>query len=144
MIVFLAGSFHTPDEEKFLEDIYELLTDKGYDVWWAPKQVERCYESKDSDLLERVNKTEERAIEESDILVAVMRGASFGTAFEIKHAFDNDINIIGYIAKDSPQFNSGAFKYRVSTIVRSNEELLAKLKDLEKTTKSFDHIRDFL
>lgn len=126
--IFLAGSFREPEDRKQLERIYHLLCREGYEVWWAPERVQSCYGSNDRDLLKRINEEEENAIMHSDLLVAVMRKAGFGTAMEIKQAFDYDLPVIAYLLAEHSDFSSGAFKYRVSEIVKTDEELLKTLK----------------
>jgi len=129
MKIFLAGSFRTKEEKDRLENLYNLLKDNGHEVWWAPKRVKRCYECEDSESLKKVNSIEEKAVEDSDLFVAVMEKASFGTAMEIKHAFDHNIPVIGFLLSNRPDFSSGSFKYRVRKIVKSEEELLKAIKD---------------
>lgn len=132
MKIFLAGSFHTKKDENRLEKIFNLLNDNGYEIWWAPRKVKRGYGSRDSGLIKKINDTEEDAIEKSDLLVAVMKRATFGTAFEIKHAFDHWIPIIGYLLEYHLDFSSGSFNHRVKDIVRTDEELLEAIKRHEK------------
>jgi len=128
MKIFLAGPFHSKEDETRLEQTYDLLTQKGYSVWWAPKKVQRGYESDNEELLKEINETEEHEIEESDILITIMKRASFGTAMEIKHAFDHHIPVISYLLSEHPDFSSGSFKYRVREIVRTDEELLSAIE----------------
>src|SRR5437667_7795989 len=95
--IFLGGTFRTPTDKKELEKVYNQLTKKSYSVWWAPKQVMRGYDSDNMELLEQTNRSEQTAIQKSHLFVGVMRRATFGTAFEIKEAFDWGIPIIGYL-----------------------------------------------
>lgn len=132
MKIFLAGSFHTKEDENKLEEIYKLLKNNRYEVWWAPKRVQRGYESGNLDLLGKINKTEEYAIENSDLFVAVMKKATFGTAMEIKHAFDHGVPVIGYLLSEHPDFSSGSFRYRVREIVKNNDELLKTVRKYER------------
>jgi nucleoside 2-deoxyribosyltransferase len=129
--IFLGGSFQSEEEERRLREIYELLVNEGYNVWWAPINVGRGYESKDESRMKRIIETEEKEIERRDVSTFVMRRATFGTAMEIKHAFDHGKHIIGYILSDSPDFNSASFRYRVRDIVRNDQELLDGLRNLE-------------
>jgi len=132
MKIFLAGSFHTKEDEDRLEQIYKLLENRGHQVWWAPKRVKRGYESENLELLKEINETEEKAIENSDLLIAVMKKASFGTAMEIKHAFDHNIIVIGFLLSSHQDFSSGSFRSRVREIVQSDEELIKIIKKYEK------------
>jgi len=128
MKIFLAGTFRTKNDRQDLEKIFNLLVKDGYDVWWAPKKVKRGYFSKDLNFLKQIMKTEEDAINDSDILVAVMERASFGTAMEIKHAYDLRKPVIAYLLSDHPDFESGSFNYRVKNIVKNLDDLLEAIR----------------
>src|SRR5438445_7976810 len=127
--IFLGGTFRTQRDEKKLEKTYSLLSQEGYEVWWAPKQVSRGYGSKDLDLIERINLAETQSIKNSDLFVGVMRRATFGTAFEIYQAHSCGVAIIGYIVRDHPDFLSSSFRYRVRKIVRNDKELLNAISE---------------
>jgi nucleoside 2-deoxyribosyltransferase len=129
MKIFLAGTFQDKEDESMLKRVFDLLTREGHSVWWAPAKVGRGYESQDGDRMERIIATEEKAIEENDLFLAIMKKATFGTAMEIKHAFEHKKTIIAYLLSDSPDFNSVAFRLRVKNIVRNDEELLDCLKN---------------
>ena len=131
LTLFLGGSFQDKEDERIIGEIYNLLKNEGYSVWWAPVEVGRGYESKDENHMKRIIETEEKEIEKRVMSVFVMRRATFGTAMEIKHAFDHSKFIVGYILSGSPDFNSASFRHRVKNIVRNNRELLDCLKLLE-------------
>ncbi|MCD6399105.1 MAG: hypothetical protein J7L08_04265 [Candidatus Aenigmarchaeota archaeon] len=128
MKIFLAGPFKEKEDEKLLESVYNLLTNNGYKVWWSPKEVEKGYDSNDIDLCSKIKKEEFEAIEDSDLLVAVMKKSTFGTSFEIQHSEDCKIPVIGYILEDHPDFSSGSFKATVKDIVKNDGELLEHVK----------------
>jgi nucleoside 2-deoxyribosyltransferase len=136
MKIFLAGSFQEPKNEELLRLIYEILKDKNHDVWWAPEKNKiRGYGSNDAELIKNIIKRKELAIKKCDVLVAVMKKATFGTAMEIKQAFDNKIPVIAYIlSSDCADFESAAFNYRVSTRVKDATELLEEIENLEGKT----------
>jgi nucleoside 2-deoxyribosyltransferase len=131
MKIFLAGTFKTKSDGQNLEKIFNLLVKDGYDVWWASKKVKRGYSSRDLNLLKQIVKTEEDAINDSDILVAVMKRASFGTAMEIKHAHDFGKPVIAYLLSGHPDFESGSFNYRVNNIVKNLDDLLEAIRQYE-------------
>ena len=83
-------------------------------------------------LFKEIVETEEANIEKSDVLVVVMERATFGTAMEIKHAFDKNIPVIAFLLSDNPDFTSAALTYRVNKFVKSKEELIKTLKEFKK------------
>jgi nucleoside 2-deoxyribosyltransferase len=130
--VFLAGSFQTEEGKEELRKVYNLLTDNGYNVWWAVNEVERCYGSEDKEKIQQVYETEMDEVRKRPVTIAVMKKASFGTAFEIKEASDNGNSVVGYLLDpENPDFQSGSFKKIVPTTVTSDEELLDYLKGID-------------
>lgn len=131
--IFLAGTFRTEEDEQVLASVFDALSNRGYNVWWAPKQVKRGYSSGDPEFLRRIIQTEEAAIGNSDILIAVMKRASFGTAMEIKHAYDLGKPVIAYLLSEHLDFTSGAFVYRITHTVRNLDDLLETIRQYNKS-----------
>lgn len=129
--IFLAGPFHSEEEENRMERIYSTLSDEGHKVWWAREEVDRGYGTEDEELWKEINEIEEEAIEKSDILVPVVEKASFGTAMEIKHAYDNNVPVISYELSDHPHFESSSYRLRIAEAVKSENELLEALQSYE-------------
>lgn len=154
MKIFLAGSFHTVEQEERLRRIYDTLEDNNYDVFWAPEEVERGYELDDYQTMEENFEIELEAILDSDVLLAVMERGTIGTSIELglpkvvdfiysKTAdslnIDMDIDtpyVLCYTVPGSegdthPDFESSSFEVVVDDVVKDPESILDVLYEYE-------------
>ncbi|MFB6076490.1 MAG: nucleoside 2-deoxyribosyltransferase, partial [Candidatus Aenigmatarchaeota archaeon] len=136
MKIFLAGSFHTEEQEERLRDIYNMLKEEHY-VWWAPEEVERGYDLEDGELKRQNFYRELDQIMKSDVLIAVMERGTVGTSIEIglpsvarylKDEEDKNTKVICYTVPGEdgsihPDFESSSFNVVCDEVVEREEDI---------------------
>ena len=144
MRIFLAGSFHTEEQENRLRGIYDTLK-REHDVWWAPEEVERGYDLEDEELKKQNFYRELDQIMESDVLIAVMERGTIGTSIEIgfptvakylKDGDEKDTDVICYTVPDEngnvhSDFESSSFEVICDKVVQNEEDIFEAVEGYE-------------
>ncbi|MFB6088657.1 MAG: hypothetical protein ABEK36_02645 [Candidatus Aenigmatarchaeota archaeon] len=145
MRIFLAGSFHTKEQENRLRGIYDTLK-REHDVWWAPEEVERGYDLEDEELKRQNFYREMDQIMERDVLIAVMERGTIGTSIEIglptvarylKDEEDKNTKVICYTVPSEdgsmhPDFESSSFEVVCDEVVEREEDIFEAIGRYER------------
>jgi len=131
--IFLAGSFRTEEDIKFLERIKKILTNEGNEIWCARDHIGDYYGTTQRNRLKEIIEIEKDEILKSDMVVAILKNLSPEPIIQAFYASEYDIPILLYLKlkKDEDTINfSPWIRYHVQ-IVKSENAFINAFRNIK-------------